>query len=425
LTRSLILTLAAVGTTTIATSQSDDLISKFPSLVTWFRSHGGIIDDRVKIGYDEKGIRGTIATDFIPADTLLMHAPSSIMLNSDDGGRDQCNQIAKVVEELNKGEASKWHEYFSFDDSLGSRIPSQWDDRAHPEGRTGRAMMELQGLPPSGETHRHINWYKAYCLEGRDEEVSEVEWRALLIAMTRSSDRGLIPMYDLMNHHNGLINTRLAVDDAGFSVIAATDIAANEQIYNTYARSGWESSVDVFTTYGFVEDYPQIWRWADENLERLAMEDKRHAHRRYGSSEGRVFEPNSNHYEVLVLSPTLAALSPTKELVAPLGNWKHTMEEWEQLIANHHTTLRASHVSEMRESALALLESLPTTIEEDEKIIQFEKSGLERVTKAGRIHTSKADSVQAIEYRLAFKKALKLVADVAERERFYDDSEEL
>ncbi len=195
LMRPLLLSLAAVGTTTTATSESDDLISKFPSLVAWFRSHGGVIDDRVKIGYDDKGIRGTIATDFIPADTVLMYAPSSIMLNSDGGGYDQCNQIAKIVEELNKGEASKWHEYFSFDDSLGSRIPSQWDDQAHPEGRTGRAMMELQGLPPSGETHRHINWFKAYCLEGREEEVSEVEWRALLIAMTRSSDRGLIPMY--------------------------------------------------------------------------------------------------------------------------------------------------------------------------------------------------------------------------------------
>ncbi|KAL7465983.1 hypothetical protein ACHAXS_006295, partial [Conticribra weissflogii] len=305
-----------------------------------------------------------------------MYAPSSIMLKSNDGGYDQCNQIAKIVEELNKGEASEWHEYFSFDDSLGSRIPLQWDDRAHPGGLTGRALMELQGLPPSGETHRHIDWFKANCLDDREGGVSEVEWRALLIATTRSSDRGLIPMYDLMNHHNGLINTRLSVDDIGFVVTASTDIAANEQIYSTYARSGWVSSVDLFNTYGFVEDYPQIWRWTDENLERLTSEDERHAHRRHGSVMGRVFEPNSNHYEVLVLSPTLSALSPTKELVAPLGNWNLSLDEWTELIAKHHITLRASYAYAMRESALVLLESLPTTIEEDKKILQFEKRRL-------------------------------------------------
>lgn len=67
--------------------------------------------------------------------------------------------------------------------------------------------MELQGLPPSGETHRHVDWYRRSCLKiqpnnGRDDEeaddgdkMGEVEWRALLMVMTRAADLGMIPMY--------------------------------------------------------------------------------------------------------------------------------------------------------------------------------------------------------------------------------------
>jgi hypothetical protein len=40
---------------------------------------------------------------------------------------------------------------------------------------------------------------------------------------------------DLMNHHNGLINTSLrrTDDGMGLTVLALTDIAAGEQIWNT------------------------------------------------------------------------------------------------------------------------------------------------------------------------------------------------
>lgn len=234
-----------------------------------------------------------------------------------------------------------------------------------------------------------------------------------------------------MNHHNGLINTRLEVDsEGGLSVIALTNIPANAPIYNTYARSGWESSVDVFNTYGFVEDYPQLWRWSDDALDQLTLEDRDHARRRYGiitgdNGEPKVKEPNSHHYEVLVISPTLAALAPTKQLVEPLGNYQLSTEEWEEAITDHHASLFSSHANALHDSAVAVLNSLPTSIEEDTAMIPVEKQRLEKVKKVGRFDTFKADAIQAIEFRLAFKKALKLAAEVAEREHFFNDSEEL
>mmetsp|Transcript_34870 Transcript_34870/g.73546 ORF Transcript_34870/g.73546 Transcript_34870/m.73546 type:complete len:163 (+) Transcript_34870:131-619(+) len=133
-----------------SSEENDPLISGFGNFVSWFRSHGGTVDDRIIIGHEPgTNIRGMIATAPIPANTLLIHTPGSLVLKN-PGNYDQCLRIGEIISELEAGIESKWHTYFEFDDSSGHNIPSQWD-------RSGRAMDELQGLPPSGETHRHIN----------------------------------------------------------------------------------------------------------------------------------------------------------------------------------------------------------------------------------------------------------------------------
>ena len=133
----------------VAKESDDPLIAKYPGLVEWFTSNGGLIDPRIKIGYDEKGIRGMISTAMIPKDTVIINCPGDLVVQSK--GTDQCASIADVAEHLEAGEKSKWHAYFDFDDSLGSRIPSEWKEDS-------RIIDELQGLPPTGQTHRHINW---------------------------------------------------------------------------------------------------------------------------------------------------------------------------------------------------------------------------------------------------------------------------
>jgi hypothetical protein len=200
-----------------------------------------------------------------------------------------------------------------------------------------------------------------------------------------------------MNHHNGLINTYLEkTKDNGLKVFALTDIAPNEQIWNTYARSGWESSTDVFLTYGFVEDYPQLWEWGDDELDAKYEENGNHHFSRYAGNDNNLFEPNSEKYQVLVLSPESAALYPTKELVSILGNGQRTMEDWKIWIKDHHSVLHATHVHDMQTSAKALLEeALPTTIEEDEKILAREKYLFDKVSKKGSVDQNKLDVIQA------------------------------
>lgn len=218
-----------------------------------------------------------------------------------------------------------------------------------------------------------------------------------------------------MNHHNGLINTRLerTDDGKGLKVITSTDISPNEQIWNTYARSGWESSIEVFLTYGFVEDYPQLWQWSDDELDKRNQEIADYHLTRYTGNGQRVaFDPNSSKFEILILSPTIVALYPSKELVSILGNGQRSMEEWEKMIAEHHKIIEHTHIADIEQSARALLEHVPTSIQEDEEILQREKYVFDKINRKGRIDTNKLDVIQAIQYRIAFKKALQLTAEV-------------
>jgi hypothetical protein len=178
-------------------------------------------------------------------------------------------------------------------------------------------------------------------------------------------------------------------------------------------------------------------------LDELAQEEMDHAYHRYvttdsygdnidenpnhlGGWDNKLnFEPNSPHYEVLAISPTLAALLPTKHLTGVLGNGQLSLEGWQNEIINHHATLRSSHVDALYDSVTRILNSLPTTIEEDEEIIKRENMRLGMLKENGSLDVNVSDVVMTIEYRLAFKKALRLTMEVAMREAFIRDSDEL
>lgn len=211
-------------------------------------------------------------------------------------------------------------------------------------------------------------------------------------------------------------------------------------IYNTYARSGWESTVENFNTYGFVEDYPQLWRWTDDDDgadHDLTLED--HTHLRYATTAEDYTPSYVNHHshEVLILTSTLAALGPSKVLTKYLGNAQVTLDEWENQIMTHHIYLRSSYVNDIHDSATRLLSSLPTTMEEDVVLLQIEKENLEKLKQhgatiagsGGGVDTSNlltiSDVIQAIEYRIAFKKALTLVVNTANSGIFHVDGDEL
>ena len=394
--------------------ETGDLISKFPKLVEWFRKHGGTLDDRVVIGYEPGSkIRGTIANADIPAETVIMHIPQSLILAGEDN--DWCPSYEAIKHEMSLGNKSKWFEYLDFDDSTGSRLPLQW---TRVKNNHGYPLFELQGLIPDGVPHQHIDWFQGEggCIVGK--EMTDLDFQAFKIYLTRSMDLGLVPMYDLMNHHNGLINTYLRVDDeGGVSVISLLDIHAGFPIYNTYGRSGTQATNDLFTTYGFVEDYPQLWKFTDMEIDEsdppydqsklMSIEESEHPHVGYWRMLN--FEPNSHLYEVLVISPNLAALLPSKHLTGILGNGQMSLEQWEIEISNHHASLTSTYIDAFFDFAEKSLDTMPTTISQDIEIILYEK----RRFGLGYGDTNDSDALMAIEFRLAYKKALRLAMSFA------------
>mmetsp|Transcript_10929 Transcript_10929/g.22862 ORF Transcript_10929/g.22862 Transcript_10929/m.22862 type:complete len:439 (-) Transcript_10929:71-1387(-) len=402
----------------------DPLLVNFTSHLAWFQSQGGAIDPRVTIGYDpnipNSHVRGVISNDFIPVDTVLVRCPSSLILKR--VGDQDCQLIEQIWNELKLGERSKWFPMFEFDDISGSRIPCQWN-------RVGRAIAYLQGLWPAWGPHRHLNWYIETCLNGeRDEStLDDLEMKALLTSLTRSSDAGLVPMYLLFNHNNALINTRLTyTEEGGMTIIANENIHLNEPIYITYNRAGFATTSDVFNLYGFIEDYPQIWTWPallggsldrDDRIKALTNdEEKKNIDHEYRLSE----------YEILVISPTLGALSPTRSLLQDIGNRRISYGEWIDRIHAHHSSLRLSHARKLSRSASLLLDSLPTTIKQDSSHINYENTRMQFMKAEGKeIRDEQLDALQAIEYRLAYKKALRLAIEVAESGGFLEEFDEL
>ena len=384
------------------------------------------------MGYEPgSNIRGLIAKADIPAETVIMNVPKSLII---EGGEDWCPSFESIKKEMGMGRQSKWFEYFEFDDSSGGRLPLDWD-------RSGSAVRELQGLIPDGTTHEDIDWFHAAgCIVGK--EMTDLDFRAFKLCLTRSMYLGVAPMFDLMNHHNGKTNARLEDDDeGGFHVISLLDIPAGFPIYFSYGTAGSKSTNDFFVQYGFVEDYPQLWEWNDLDLDRIAQEKEDHAYDRYVTrgnyhdnndehpnhlrywKNKMNFEPSSPYYQVLVISPTLAALYPTKHLTGVLGKGQLSLEEWRTEINNHHATLRSSYVDALHDLAMRDLNSWPTTIEEDEELIRNLRRGA--LNEFGGVFENVNDVAMAIEYRLAFKKALKLTMEVAKRDAFFRETDEL
>mmetsp|Transcript_28166 Transcript_28166/g.68563 ORF Transcript_28166/g.68563 Transcript_28166/m.68563 type:complete len:307 (+) Transcript_28166:486-1406(+) len=143
------------------------------------------------------------------------------------------------------------------------------------------SMMDFDTEDISGEhMHDWIDDYFGgdYCLLDTDTGEEMEEWY-IAIATQRGYDFCLIPLYDMLNHHNGLVNsvTRPSIyDKDGFGVYALKDLNAGEELLYSYHNCPdckscptCETSLDYWGTpemvrdFGFVEPYPQRFYYKD------------------------------------------------------------------------------------------------------------------------------------------------------------------
>lgn len=351
------------------THQDSDGFSK---LVAWMRRHGGRVDDRVVVSVADDGMRGGVAVLDIEQGAELLHCPWELVIGSTSYevqlGNDMCAVVRDLETELRLGESSLWHPYLSLDDSLiNSRLPTLWEEEI---------VAELQGLPPGQDATRHIRWFSQHCDDGRPfDQVDEITKQALLCFLTRACEVGMLPVYDLFNHHNGLRNAKAQLAPEGVQLIATRPIPKGSQIYLSY---GIKTASTMFRDYGFVESWPQTWSW-----------------RSAGTGNSHTF----------VRFPDQAiALYPTEELLKAIWKGGMSLIEFKDAATQHTQALTVEALHLFHTESQALLTGLATDAAEDKIILANLKDSL---AQDGDGIVRLEDTISAVEYRIVFKEAVK------------------
>lgn len=134
--------------------------------------------------------------------------------------------------------------------------------------------------------------------------------------MSRGWGAELVPVFDMINHHNGprynnIIRSNHPDDGNGYIVTANQDILAGQQLFITYNQCIENEPIcanisktfvtqHLFWEYGFVEDYPRRWAF-------LKLQD--------GTFEI-IFEQNRDEHGNVSLQWLMDGNEPTKKHVS-------------------------------------------------------------------------------------------------------------
>lgn len=373
-------------------STSSTTKNGFSQLVDWMRNNGGRVDERLAV-MEVGGVRGGVALADIEEGTELLHCPWALVIGSnsfeDQLGDDMCAVVRALEVELRLGEASLWHPYLTLDDSIvNSRLPTLWD---------ADTLEELQGLAPQQDATRHIRWFSQFCDGNRPfAEVDEITKQALLCFITRASAVGMLPIYDLLNHHNGLRNAKIRLTaEYGVQLMAVQRIPKGSQIYLSY---GIKSASTMYRDYGFVESWPQTWTWA------------------WASPSS----PSSTNSQSFVLFPDESVvINPTEQFLRDIWKGGISLSEFQEKATTHTQGLALEALEQFRREAYNLLSGLPTTVGDDKAILTNLKDSVSKLSadetvSEGALIVKYKDTISAVEYRISFKEAVYSAMKVSE-----------
>ena len=370
--------------------KEDDGTYKFDNLVAWVRHNGGRVHDHLGLTnheHSDRLVRGGVAIENIKAGSELLFLPWNIVFGTIDDTAavpdNKCEVLQRYASEVDRGRESFWYPYLALDDSLSSRVPSLWNELA---------MSELQGLPPYGSTGGLTDWYSSNCADGVSfSKLPSSSRQALLAAITRAAGLRWLPIFDLLNHHNGMLNTQSVASHKGNTVTTTKDIVKGEEIFMTY-RGGKENTVpDLFRRYGFVEEWPQYYEWEGENDKTQTM-------------------------QFLILPGEIVAIYPSPNMMSHIGHSSLIIEDLLASIEKHNQSLLMTKLIEFRKMAVALIETFSTSVEEDTVILQTTKDNLLMISKdLFEEIEQQMDISSAISYRIHLKQAIQIGLDATNR----------
>ncbi len=261
------------------------------NLISWVNSSSqGFVHPSVRIGREIPGDKSTLLGLFVASDPstepiekgeIIAQVPWDLMIHPGNKYHREkffsCRALKNIVEELKLGEESKLAPYVQYllTQNLDG-IPGYWSEPA----QEFFSFVLDDALPPFEE-----KWRDEYAMKwiencGGDPDIDPLEKKAYFLAMSRDEDTLMVPIYDMANHSNDAdkLNTlsyKPTSPGDFFQFVAARKIMPGEQIYNSYNRCNycsdadfelcetfsWSRTPDLFVEFGFVEDFPQTWRF--------------------------------------------------------------------------------------------------------------------------------------------------------------------
>lgn len=260
-------------------------------IIEWIRSKpDGIIHESLRVGRERPGDPNSITGLFVKEDAkaiekgdIVANIPWDCTINP---GRkysphkfESCAAIYMLADELRLGEESNKAPYVRYLLNIPrGTMPGEWNDAAKD---FLSVVLGNDQLPPYEESWR-FDYERSWVRECEGSRTDELERAAYFLTQSRDEDTLMVPIYDMMNHSNDpqKLNTfsyKPKQDGDILSVVASRRIEPGEQVYNSYNRCNrcsldlygvdpdncetfsFYRTPDIFSHFGFVEDYPQSW----------------------------------------------------------------------------------------------------------------------------------------------------------------------
>ena len=209
----------------------------------------------------------------------------------------------------------------------------------------------------------------------------------MIAAVTRAAGLRFLPLLDLFNHHNGLLNTRSHAEIVGNKLFSTENILAGEEIFHSY-RGGLHQggSPEIFRRYGFLESWPQEYAWG-------ADLDHKSIHFLFGEDGNVVLYPPES------LDTKIGSMNLAKDNILQASGAQR-----------HNEALSSVQLSEFCASANHILNQLPTSLEEDDTILFDLLTPEDNSIR----NLKETDKIQAVKYRMVVKRALQAALRAAE-----------
>eukprot|EP00588_Corethron_pennatum_P010730 CAMPEP_0194280678 /NCGR_PEP_ID=MMETSP0169-20130528/18302_1 /TAXON_ID=218684 /ORGANISM="Corethron pennatum, Strain L29A3" /LENGTH=371 /DNA_ID=CAMNT_0039025485 /DNA_START=21 /DNA_END=1136 /DNA_ORIENTATION=+ len=264
-------------------TRGDD-VNHVESIIEWVRGKGGFFNPNIEIRRvdrsDPTSRYGMFANGNLEHKERLFHIPRECLVTESSGDDDafdeeeeeedfplNCRTARNLIEEMRESDASARTPFVNY--LLAepwSHLPSSWS--VGGKKTLGNMLKKYTKTPlPPQNFDMWTNYYWRQQCKGSTDPFEE---NAALIVVQRSWDDVLIPVYDMLSHRNGkYLNT----EDANvhhstkpIKVRASRAIEAGEEIYTSYNmckdcgnRHETYGTPQIFSDYGFVEQYPQRW----------------------------------------------------------------------------------------------------------------------------------------------------------------------